>query len=307
MLRDINAECKAAFVEAGKPDIAHSILVPEDNEKLAARAPHLCHILRLLNITTLTAEHDYLGQLYETFFRFTGGNTIGQFFTPRHITQFMAAMVDVSKSDVLVDPACGTGGFLIAALNRMIGDSHLTESQINAMVKTHLKGFESEPITAALCVANMILRGDGKTGVIKGDCFTHPEYPEDEATITLGNPPFPHKKTDDPPEKFIDRGLEALRARGALAMIVPSSLLVKASKKKWRTRTLKGNTLEGVITLPSDLFAPYASSTTAILILEKGTPHPEDHSTFFCRIDNDGYRLKKNTRIEHPGEELTRR
>ena len=306
VLQDINAECKTAFVEAGKPEIANSILVPEDNEKLAAKAFHLCHILRLLNITTLTAEHDYLGQLYETFFRFTGGNTIGQFFTPRHITQFMVELTNVSRSDILVDPTCGTGGFLIAALNRMIGDSHLTQSQINSMVKTHLKGFESEPITAALCVANMILRGDGKTGVIKGDCFTHPDYPENEATIAVGNPPFPHKKTDDPPEKFIDRGLEALRARGKLAMVVPASLLVKANKKKWRQKILKNNTLEGVITLPSELFQPYAASTTAILIIEKGIPHPPKHAAFFCRIENDGYRLKKNARIEQPGEELTR-
>jgi len=127
-----------------------------------------------------------------------------------------------------------------------------------------------------------------------------------EATVVVGNPPFPpHKKTDDPSEKFVDRALEALRVRGTMAMVVPESLLVKPSKKKWRSRTLKDHSLRAVITLPSELFQPYAASTTAIIILEKGVPHDNRKRTFFCRITNDGYRLKKNVRVEQPGEQLT--
>jgi type I restriction enzyme M protein len=215
------------------------------------------------------------------FFRFTGGNTIGQFFTPRHITRFMADLCEVSKNDVVIDPACGTGGFLVAALHRLMEGKHLTPQQVRRLVSGHLIGFESEPITAALCVANMILRGDGTTGIIKGDCFTHPDYPEEKATVAIGNPPFRHKKTDDLPEKFLDRGLEALMTRGLLAMIVPSSLLVKPAKHKWRARLLKENSLRGVITLPTDLFQPYANITTAILLVEKGVriQYPPIHSS----------------------------
>lgn len=304
VLRDINEACKRAFVQAGKPDLAESLLVPEQNEKLAARAQYICYILRLLNITTLTAEHDYLGQLYETFFRFTGGNTIGQYFTPRHITRFMTDICAVSTEDFVLDPACGTGGFLIASLQKMQEYQHLTGSQLDLMVKKHLRGYEAEPITAALCVANMILRGDGKTGIIRGDCFTDPTYPENQATVVLGNPPFPHAKTDDPPEKFINRGLEALTTRGTLAMIVPGSLLVKGAKRKWRAKVLKGNSLDAVITLPAELFQPYASSTTAILVLERGVSHSPQRKTFFAHIENDGYRLKKKTRIPQPGSQL---
>jgi type I restriction enzyme M protein len=305
VLSDINAECRKAFIRAGKGELATSIQLPEANKKLAARAPYICHILRLLNITTLTAEHDYLGQLYEAFFRFTGGNTIGQFFTPRHITRFMAELCDVSKADLVIDPTCGTGGFLISALHRMMERRHFTYEELTGLVKDHLIGFESEPITAALCVANMILRGDGTTGIIKGDCFTHPDYPEGRASIALGNPPFPHKKTDDPPEKFVDRGLEALTTRGKLAMIVPGSILVKSNKKRWRARTLRDHSLRAVMTLPAELFQPYASSTTAILLLEKGVPHEDDTRTLFSIIENDGFKLKKNVRVEQPGEQLT--
>jgi len=304
VLVDINEACKQAFVKAGKSEVAESLIVPVENSKLAAKAQHIIYILRLLNITTLTSEHDYLGQLYETFFRFTGGNTIGQYFTPRHITRFMADLCNVSGSDLVVDPACGTGGFLIAAMHKMLEYQHLTSSQLDSMVRKHLRGYETEPITAALCVANMILRGDGKTGIVKGDCFTDPSYPDKTATIVLGNPPFPHEKTDEPPEKFINRGLEALTTRGKLAMIVPGSLLVKGSKSAWRANTLKGNSLDAVITLPAELFQPYAASTTAIIVLERGVPHDPKRKTFFAHIENDGYRLKKNTRIPQPGSQL---
>ena len=306
VLEDINSECKKAFTRAGKSGIANSILVPEANRALAVKAMRICHILRTLNITTLTADHDYIGQLYEMFFRFTGGNTIGQFFTPRHITAFMADLFNVSKRDVVVDPTCGTGGFLIAALNSMTEGKPITHDQINDIVKDHLKGFESEPTTAALCVANMVLRGDGTTGVTNADCFTDDTYPDGTASIVLGNPPFPHKDTDQPVERFIERGLEALSPRGKLAMIAPSSLIAKSEKTKsdWRSRILKSNSLKAVITLPSELFQPYAATTTAIVVLERGVAHRDDTKTFFCRIENDGFRLKKNVRIAQAGTQL---
>lgn len=305
VLMQVNKFCQNAFRRAGKHTIAESIMVPEANDALSSKAARIIHILRLLNVTTLTAEHDYVGQLYEMFFRFTGGNTIGQFFTPRHISQFMADLTGVGPNDDVLDPTCGTGGFLIASLYRMIGNRHLTKDQVSALVAKHLRGFESEPITAALCVANMILRGDGTTGIVAGDTFTHDSYPERWASIVLGNPPFPHKSTDKPTEAFVDRALEALRARGQLAMVLPISIVHKSGKKQWREKTLRGNTLVGVIELPGELFEPYASSTTAIVILKKGVKHDWKKPVFFCRIANDGFRLKKSARIDRPGEQLT--
>lgn len=306
VLLDVNAACKGAFREAGKHEIADSITVDPANDALSNEAHRIIRILKLLNVTTLTAAHDYLGQLYEQFFRFTGANTIGQFFTPRHVTRLMADICEVNESDFVVDPACGSGGFLIASLYRMIGNRKLTHSQVSNLVRDHLWGFESDPIVAALCVANMILRGDGTTGVIKGDCFTDSRYPIQKASVVLGNPPFPHKKTDDPPEKFVDRALEALRDRGLTAMVLPSSLLVKGGvKAQWRERVLRKNTLLAIIKLPDELFEPYAKAYTNIVILQKGGKHRRDRHVFFGRIENDGFRLKKSVRVEQPGEQLT--
>lgn len=304
ILADINQACSQAFWDAEKPDLAKSLRVDEANDKLAVRARRICEILERLNITTLTAEHDYLGALYEEFFRYTGGNTIGQYFTPRHITRLMADLGEIGRDDVVLDPACGTGGFLIAAMGRMQRVSKLPREQVIKVVRKQLIGLENEPVTAALCIANMILRGDGSTGVVRADCFNDAKFPFAKADVVLMNPPFPHAKTDTPPDVFVSRALEGLKKRGTGAIIVPSSLLSKREKAAWRTKMLAHNGLRAVISLPSELFQPYASSTTAILLFEKGVPHARDHRTFFCRVENDGFRLKKGVRVPQPGSQV---
>ena len=304
ILVDINDACKKAFWKAGKPHLSQSLRVDEANDKLADRTRRIVTILERLNVTVLTAEHDYLGQLYETFFQYTGGNTIGQYYTPRHIAAFMADMIEVTMNDIVLDPACGTGGFLIAAMNRIVREHDLNRAAMVKVVKEKLIGFDVEPMTAALCVANMILRGDGSTGVRRGDAFASKDYPLGKADVVLMNPPFPHKKTDLPPERFVERALEGLKHGGRMAVIVPLSLLVKANKGEWRRKILAKNTLDAAIKLPDELFQPYAQPYTVILRLTKGIPHAKGKQVFFARVENDGYRLKKGARIRCDGDEL---
>jgi predicted RNA methylase len=243
--------------------------------------------------------------LYEAFFRYTGGNTIGQYFTPRHITKMMVDICGITRDDVVLDPACGTGGFLVACMDRILREHHLSRAQVVQVVQQHLIGFEDEPVTAALCVANMILRGDGSTGVHRGDSLKSPSYPVGQASVVLMNPPFPHGKTKTPPELFVERALEGLQQRGRLAVIMPRSSLGKREKAHWRASILAHNTLDGVIVLPDELFAPYASSYTAVVLITKGVRHAADHSVFFARIENDGLRRRKNVRVPQEGEQLT--
>jgi type I restriction enzyme M protein len=305
ILSDINQACGQAFWKADKPDLAKSLLVDEANEKLAVKARRIISILERLNVSVLTAEHDYLGQLYETFFRYAGGNTIGQYFTPRHVAAFCADLVGVTLDDVNLDPTCGTGGFLIAAMERVLRENEISRSDLVKLVKTRLIGFDDEPVTAALCVANMILRGDGSSSVHRGDAFTAEQYPKGTATVVLMNPPYPHKKTDAPTQSFLNRGLEGLSLGGRLAAVIPQSLLTKGGAvKKWRAALLAKHTLEAVIQMPDYLFQPYASATTAIVYLRKGIPHPKKKRVFFARVSNDGFRLKKGVRIACEGNEL---
>ena len=304
ILHDINTACAQAFWNAKKPDLAKSIQVDVANEALARNARRIVAILERLNVTVLTAEHDYLGHLYEAFFRYTGGNTIGQYFTPRHVAEFMADLTDVHSSDITLDPACGTGGFLIAVMNRISRIERISKSQVIQLIQSRLIGFDQEPITAALCVANMILRGDGSTSVHRGDCFTSPDYPIGQATVVLTNPPFPHKKTDTPPELFVSRALEGLQARGRLAILVPTSLLVKAEKAKWREWLTARHTVEGIISFERELWHPYADSVTSILLMTKGVPHSAGRDVFFAKIKNDGFRVIKQVRTPIPGSQL---
>ena len=132
------------------------------------------------------------------------------------------------------------------------------------------------------------------------------DFPVDTATVVLMNPPFPHKKTDAQPERFVERALEGLKHGGRLAVIVPLSLLVKRDKSVWRRKLLAKNTLNAAIKLPDELFQPYAQPYTVILYMTKGIPHPSQRPVFFARVENDGHRLKKGARIHCDGDEFPR-
>lgn len=302
ILGDINASCGNAFSSAGRPDLSQSLRVDEANGKLGPKMRRIATILERLNVTVLTAEHDYLGHLYETFFRYTGGNTIGQYFTPRHITRMMADVCEVTKDDTVLDPACGTGGFLIACMDRIARVHGISRMEMVPIARKRLIGFEDEPTTAALCIANMILRGDGSTGVHRADAFLSLDYPRQVATVALMNPPFPHKKTDTPIEDFVERALHGLKNRGKFAVILQSSLLAKKDKGKWRADVLRSNALLAVCQLPDELFQPFASANTAFALIEKGIPHNPDRKTMFVRLRHDGLVLKKGARVERASE-----
>jgi type I restriction-modification system DNA methylase subunit len=210
----------------------------------------------------------------------------------------MVDVVQTAPSTTVIDPACGTGGFLIAALQRCHDNSKLTYQQSIQLVRDKLIGYESEPITAALCIANMIVRGDGKTGIRKDNCFKAKDYPNADCDVALMNPPFPHKKTDTPPQQFIERALEALKAHGRLGVIVPTSFVVKKEYQSWRKQILKANTLTAVVQLPDELFQPFSSTTTSIIFIERGVPHDPKRKTAFVRIEFDGLTLKKGIRVQ---------
>ncbi len=302
ILRDINSGCRDAFMATGKANLSNSLRLDEANRKLGERASRIATILERLNVTVLTAEHDYLGQIYETFFRYTGGNTIGQYFTPRHIARMMVDLCNAGSKDMLLDIACGTGGFFVAYMDRLVKVEHLSRADMVKVIQERIIGFESEPVTAALCAANMILRGDGLNRIRQADSLSLVDFPVGEATVALMNPPYPHKKTDTPVETFIERGLEGLRLGGKLAVIVPSSLLSRGDKGQWRQRILDSNSLLAVCQLPDELFQPFASVTTSIVLLEKGRANRPSRKTVFVRLHHDGLVLRKSARVSRSNE-----
>ena len=119
------------------------------------------------------------------------------------------------------------------------------------------------------------------------------------------NPPFPHKKSDTPVERLVSRALEGLRERGKLAVILPMSLLVKKDKASWRKQVLAKHTLLAACQLPDELFQPFASATTAFVVIEKGVPHNPKRKTTFVRLHYDGLSLHKSARIERGPNQIT--
>ena len=269
-----------------------------------------------LNIqSAMRSGKDVLGRFYEVFLKYgNGAKEIGIVLTPRHITKFAVDVLDVNENDLVLDPTCGTGGFLVSAFDKVCKNSNI--KTFNNFKNYGLYGIEEQDQIVALALVNMIFRGDGKTNIIEGDCFAKhldvktvdgnptavylKENKENRIrpiTKVLMNPPFPKNKTDQKEYLFIEYALDQMQNDGLLFCVVPYPCLVKSGHyEKWRKRMLKNHTLLSIITFPEDLFYPILVHTAG-LILKKGTPHNKEQNVFWLRGTNDGLVKSKGKRI----------
>lgn len=216
----------------------------------------------------------------------------------------MCEFVELNSTDIVYDPACGTGGFLIGAFNRMKDQVANNKKALEDIKLRQLIGCDSDDSgkIPALAVVNMIFRGDGKSNIYNENCFTFDKFDESRfATKVLMNPPF--AQADEPETMFIEHGLNSLKEGNLLASIAPYSIMSQKTLAKWRKNLLKSHTLVAAIIMPYDLFYP-TSSSVCILILKAHVPH--SGKVWFCRIDNDGFRIKRKKRIECEGEQLSK-
>ena len=292
----------------------------EDNhQKLKIAIIKSIQTLQGLNINSaMLSGRDVLGNFYEVFLKYgNGAKEIGIVLTPRHITRFAAEMMDIDENDLVLDPTCGTGGFLVAAFDEV----RKKQSKKFDMFKKHgLYGIEEQDPIISLALVNMIFRGDGKNNMIEGNCFSKhltaitkdgvsiAEFTTDNTntlspiTKVLMNPPFPKKKTDTKEFLFVDHALKQMQDGGLLFSVLPYSCMVKDQKayKSWRQNLLKSNTLISVITFPSELFYPVGVRTIGVFI-RKGIPH-KDKNVLWLRAMSDGLRLKKGKRLPYAKE-----
>ena len=260
---------------------------------------------------------DVLGRFYEVFLKYgNGAKEIGIVLTPRHLTRFAVDTVGVGPMDVVCDPACGTGGFLVAAFDHV--QRRASAAQIDRFKRHNLFGIEQESAVAALAIVNMIFRGDGKNNIVEANCFSrflrrsatsdgHPTAryinaaptPGDEAvTRVFMNPPFALKDTDAKESRFVDTALRSMADGGKLFAVVPLSVMSEDSP--WRRDSLLAHhTLLAVLSLPEEMFYPVANQTVAIVV-EKGHPHPREHPVFWGRIERDGFMKSKTRRLPTP-------
>jgi len=275
--------------------------------------------LLALNIrSAMKSGKDILGKFYEVFLKYgNGAKEIGIVLTPRHITRFSAEVLDIQPNDLVLDPACGTGGFLVSAYDE-VGRKVKNEEEFKNFKLNGLYGIEDQDPVIALAIVNMIFRGDGKNNMIEGNCFNkwltakqkngsvYAEYLSEETesrippiTKVLMNPPFAQKKSENKEYKFIEHALKQMQNGGILFSILPISVLVENETKSWRRDVLlKNNRLLSVITFPEDLFYPTSVGSVGIFI-KKGEPHNfDEHKVYFARCIQDGFAKKKGKRLK---------
>jgi len=260
-------------------------------------------------------DFDILGNFYGEFVKYGGsdGNSLGIVLTPRHITNLMCDLIDVHKQDVVLDPACGTGAFLITAMNKMIEQCE-TEEEINNVKKHQLYGIELQQKLFTIATTNMILRGDGKSNLRRDDLFHIDKEEIRKAGVSkvLINPPYSQAKTKDlhylSEINFIKESLEMINIGGKLCAIVPQSTMVGKTKedREKKRLILENHTLETVITLNKDTF--YGIGTNpCIAVFTAGVPHNEKKRVNFVNFSDDGYVVRKHVGLVGDGTEKSKK
>ncbi|MGL5383490.1 MAG: HsdM family class I SAM-dependent methyltransferase [Culicoidibacterales bacterium] len=250
------------------------------------------------SIRYTSSSEDYLGRFYGEFMAYSGGDgqTLGIVLTPQHITDLFCELVDIKAEDVVLDPCCGTGGFLIAAMHHMVSQAK-TEQQKKNIKKNQLFGFEIQPYMFTVATTNMILRGDGKSN-LKNENFLiqNPyELQQEQATVGMMNPPYSQGSKQNPDLyeiAFTEHMLNSLVEGAKGVIIVPQSSMTGKTKeeKAIKENILKHHTLEGVITLNKDTF--YGVGTMpCIAVFTAGEPHPKDKKSKFINFEDDGFKV----------------
>ena len=244
-------------------------------------------------------SEDFIGRFYGEFMSYSGGDgqTLGIILTPRHITDLMCELVNIRADDVVLDPTCGTGGFLISAMHRMLA---MTDSDVKRSgIKTEqLHGFELQSNMFVVAAANMILRGDGNSNLQCTDFLklNPAKTQEKRATVGLMNPPYSQGSKGDPEQyelSFIEHLLDSLTIGARAAVIVPQSSMTGKSntEKAFKESIMKHHTLEGVITCNTETFYRVGVNPV-IAVFTAHKPHPKDKICKFVDFRDDGYETR---------------
>ena len=264
-----------------------------------------------------------LGNAFEYLLSIMGSQgDAGQFRTPRHIIDMMVEIVAPQKNETILDPACGTAGFLISAYNYIKksnvdenGNSTLTPDDRNRMTDS-FEGYDISPDMVRLSRVNMYLHGFTTPQIHEYDTLTSLDKWEDNFDVILANPPFmtpkgginPHKRYQVDAKRaevlFVDYIAEHLNPTGRAAIVVPEGIVFQSQTayKKLRKMLVDEGYLYGVISLPSGVFNPYSGVKTSILLIDR-TLAKQKNEILLVKLNNDGYDLGAQRR-EIKGSEI---
>ncbi len=241
-------------------------------------------------------DFDIVGQFYGEFLKYTGGDkkALGIVLTPRHIAELFALVASLKKDSRVLDLCCGTAGFLISSMVRMMRLAQ-TENEKKHIKKECLIGVEQQPNMFALAASNMILRGDGKANLHQGSCFDEAILRAVKAhscNVGMINPPYAQKDEESRELVFVKTLLDCLTIGGTGVAIVPMSCAISPSSH--RIELLQNHTLEAVMSMPDDLFYP-VGTITCIMVFTAHRPHEESNrKTWFGYWKSDGFAKTKH-------------
>jgi len=279
---------------------------------------------------------DTQGDLYEYLLsEITSAGKLGQFRTPRHIIQLICELVDPKLGDTICDPACGTGGFLLGAYQHIItahtgkeyrqtdengltrgllGDKLTNDKQWQHLKEKTFYGYDMDESMVRIGLMNLMMHGISSPNIEQRDTLSK-RYNEDGLyDVIMANPPFKGSidkgdineslslNTTKTELLFINRIINSLKIGGRGGMIVPDGVLFGSSNahKQARKMLLNDCELQGIVSMPSGVFKPYAGVSTAILIFVKGG---DTEKVWFYDMQSDGFSLDdKRTKTNGGGD-----
>lgn len=252
-----------------------------------------------------------LGNAFEYLLSIMGSQgDAGQFRTPRHIIDMMVEIVDPKKNETILDPACGTAGFLISAYRHILaqnkdedGKSTLTADDRKRLTE-NFAGYDISPDMVRLSRVNMYLHHFTKPKISEYDTLTSEEKWDDCYDVIFANPPFmtpkggimPHSRYRVKAKRsevlFVDYIAEHLNPNGRAAIIVPEGIVFQSANayKELRKYLVNNDLLYAVISLPAGVFNPYSGVKTSILLIDKSFARLKDE-ILFVKLNNDGFDL----------------
>jgi type I restriction enzyme M protein len=233
-------------------------------------------------------ERHAFGDIYEQLLRdLQAAKNSGEFYTPRAVTTFMAQMIDPQLGESVLDPACGTGGFLTSAIEHK-RENYVQTAEDEKILQNSIYGIEKKPLPHLLCTTNMILHGiDVPVKIIRDNTLSYSLnhwVKEKRVDVVLTNPPFggteeqgieknfPSKfQTRETADLFMVLIIQLLKAHGRAAVVLPDGFMFgEGIKTAIKEKLMEDCNLHTIVRLPKSVFAPYTSISTNILFFTKG-------------------------------------
>ena len=263
--------------------------------------------LFLKEINEFVYDHsERLGDAYEYLLSVLGSQgDAGQFRTPRHIIDFIVKAINPKKDETILDPACGTAGFLISAYKHIMKQSktvQLSPDEKDKMMSNFM-GYDISPDMVKMSLVNMYLHKFPNPNIYEYDTLTSEDKWDETYDVILANPPFmspkggirPHKRFSVQAKRsevlFVDYIAEHLNINGRAGVIVPEGIIFQSQNAyKALRKMLVENYLYAVVSLPAGIFQPYSGVKTSILLMDKSVAKKTDN-ILFIKIENDGFDL----------------